>query len=116
MRLGLKLVLNAMTAIKVVGEAENGLTAIEKTSELQPDLVLLDIGLPDLSGLEALPAIRQQCPKTRILMLTSHDDLVISAIDGGADGLCKKNVSNEQLYLAIQSVLAGEKWFDTTEA
>jgi DNA-binding NarL/FixJ family response regulator len=111
-RLGLTLVLNAMTDLKVIGGAEFGRQAIEKTRELQPDIVLLDIGLPDISGLEALPQIKQQCPMTKVLMITSHEDLALSSMNAGADGLCKKSVSNDELYKAIQVVFSGQKWFE----
>ncbi|CAN5149278.1 hypothetical protein BH10CYA1_BH10CYA1_60130 [soil metagenome] len=114
-RLGLKLVLNATAEMKIIGEAGSGLAAIEKTRELQPDVVLLDIGLPDMNGLEALPEIRQQCSTARIIVLTSHEDLSIPVMNAGADGLCRKNVSNDQLILAIRAVLSGEKWFDVPQ-
>lgn len=114
-RTGLRLALEQSGEIKVIGEAVDGESAVKKLLELHPDIVLMDIGLPGMNGLEATWKIKQAAPATRILMLTSHDsdDDILAALGAGADGFCLKHISIDKLREAIKAVLAGSLWLDS---
>jgi DNA-binding NarL/FixJ family response regulator len=92
--------------IQVVGEAADGREAIELTRLLQPEVILLDLAMPGMSGLEAIPAIVLEDPKARILILTSHaeDDQVVEAVRSGALGFLRKDSSPDELVSAIHNV------------
>ena len=97
----------------VICESSDGLVAVKKSKELQPDLVLLDIGIPDLSGLEAARQIRSFAPHSRILFVTSYDwpELSREAMNIGALGLVVKSEAARDLLPAISAVLRDEQFF-----
>ncbi|HTX19848.1 MAG TPA: response regulator transcription factor [Bacteroidota bacterium] len=97
----------------VVGEAEDGEDAIAKTKALSPDLVIMDIFMPGLSGIEATKLIKKKHPETKILILTGfeNEDYVYQIIRSGAGGYVLKSVEKEELLDAVASVLKGEKFF-----
>jgi DNA-binding NarL/FixJ family response regulator len=99
---------------QIVGQASDGLEAIQKAAMLQPDLVLLDIGLPKLNGLRAAEQIRRLAPRSKILFLSQEFslDVVQHALDLGALGYLHKTRAGE-LLLAIDSVLAGKQYVST---
>jgi DNA-binding NarL/FixJ family response regulator len=108
-RQGLRVTLSEFPFIRIVGEAANGLEAIEKVKALTPDVVLMDINMPGMNGLEATRQIRKNFPKTKIIVLTvedsNHDiDLVLRA---GADGYVLKDTLPDELANAIRSVHNG---------
>jgi two-component system, NarL family, response regulator LiaR len=113
-RLGLRLILERIPEFAVVGEAEDGLAAVAGTLELKPAVVLMDIMLPGIDGIEATKQIKAALPGCRVLMLTSYerDDDVFAALSAGADGYCLKTISAEQLALAIRAVADGVAWLD----
>lgn len=92
--------------IEVVGEAADGQDAIEKARQLQPEVILLDLAMPGMGGLEAIPTIRQDNPGARILILTSYaeDDQIIEAISSGALGYLMKDASPDELVSTIHNV------------
>src|SRR5512141_708927 len=92
LRTGLRLLLEAQPDMKVVGEAGDGREALALAAQLQPDLILLDLSMPGLGGLEALPILRKAAPAARILILTMHDDesYLRQALRGGAAGYVLK--------------------------
>lgn len=114
MQLGLEQSLSSRANMTVVGRAEDGYTAIELAKTLQPDIVVMDIGLPRLDGIAATQQIKQALPEVRIVMLTSHtsETEVISALSSGADAYCVKGTSVESLLAAIAAAEEGASYLD----
>jgi two-component system, NarL family, response regulator len=115
-RLGLQFRLQQEPGIEIVAEAADGETAVEFTNRQPLDLVLLDVGLPRMSGLEACRQIRVSQPQLPILALTSHSEqsLITRLIEAGVQGYCLKGIAPELLILAVRSVAAGASWWDQT--
>jgi two-component system, NarL family, nitrate/nitrite response regulator NarL len=101
---------NAQDDFTVVGEAENGLLAIERAHELTPDLVVMDVEMPVMGGVEATRLLREQMPDVRIVMLTvsESDDHLFEAIRNGAQGYLLKDLRPDQLYDMLRAVMRGE--------
>ena len=114
MRLGLSLALNEIPSLEVVAESGHGEEAVRLAISAEPDLVLMDIGLPGIDGIEAVRRIKDKLPKTRVIMLTSHgmNDDILASFGAGADGYCLKDLDTDQLMTAIQTVMSGEWWID----
>jgi DNA-binding NarL/FixJ family response regulator len=102
------------TAITVVGDAGTAAEAIRVAADVAPDVVLLDLGLPDLDGLSAVARLKQVRPQAAVLVLTMHDDpaLVRGAVQAGASGYVLKGVGRQELLAAIQAVHHGEAVLD----
>jgi two-component system, NarL family, response regulator len=113
-RLGLSTRLQREPMLKLVAEASDGESAIELTNQMQPDIVLLDVGLPGIGGVEACRQIKQQHPNLPVLILTSHSQkpLIEQLVKAGANGFCLKGIEAETLILALRSVAAGASWWD----
>ncbi len=109
-RKGIRALLLTEPDIEVIGEAENGLAAIKQVETLHPDVILMDLMMPEMDGIEAIRRITTKQPKARILVLTSFatDDKVFPAIKAGALGYLLKDSSPEELVQAIRQVEAGE--------
>jgi DNA-binding NarL/FixJ family response regulator len=109
-REGLAMIIAGQPDMEVVGEAGDGLEAIVKTEELRPDLVLLDIQMPGLDGLEAARQIKSKQPETVVVMLTVRDDeeKLFQAIKNGAQGYLLKNMHSRELIVMLRAALAGE--------
>ena len=105
-RQGLRSLLELQEDVEVVGEATNGLEAVDLTSRCLPDVVLMDLTMPEMDGIEATRRIRAVSPATEIIVLTSfsENEQVISAIEAGANSYLLKNVSPGDLIKAIQAV------------
>lgn len=114
-RLGLRVRLQ-QEELEIVAEAEDGETALELANRHPLDIILLDIGLPGIGGIETCRQIKQQHPKLPILVLTSHSEqsLVGRLIDAGTQGYCLKGIAAETLILAMRSIAAGASWWDQT--
>lgn len=112
-RQGTRLYLESM-GIEIIGEATNGREAIELAEKLQPDVVVMDIHLPELTGVEATRRIRHDYPDIRILVLTAYDEpaYVHALLDAGADGFILKTAELAELYKALNEVAVGRKAFD----
>ncbi|MBW4696071.1 MAG: response regulator transcription factor [Lyngbya sp. HA4199-MV5] len=115
-RLGLRMRLQQEADLEVVAEAEDGETAVDQTKCQPLDLVLLDIGLPGIGGIEACRQIKQHQPTLPVLVLTSRSEknLISRLIGAGAQGYCLKGIAAESLILALRSVAAGASWWDST--
>lgn len=113
-RLGIRCSLGQYPEISIVGEAENGKAAVQLVSDLKPDIVLLDIGLPVLSGIDAAKEMKLSYPEIRIIMLTSHDleEDVLASLEAKCDGYCLKEIEAPQLLAAIKAVHSGGTWLD----
>lgn len=109
-RRGTRALLGEIEDIEVVGEADNGLQAIEQATLLRPDLILMDLLMPEMNGIEAMQAIALGQPEIRFLVMTSYsgDDLVFPAIKAGALGFLLKDTRSEELVEAIRQVHRGE--------
>lgn len=113
-RLGFRTMIEKNEDMVVVGEAEDGKTAISRAIESEPDVVVMDIGLPVMNGIDAGKSILEKCPASRLLMLTSHREpkLVFAALSSGALGYCLKDVSIDRLIISIRAVANGDVWMD----
>lgn len=118
MRFGLKSMLKELPSVEVVGEAADGNTAVELASTLTPDVILMDIGLPGIDGVEATREVKKRNSEINVIMFTSFDNekSIFAALAAGADGYCVKNIARDQLITAIQSVTSGCAWLDPSIA
>jgi len=103
---------------QVISEVPDGLQAVQKADELQPDLIVLDIGLPKLNGIEAAISIRKVPPRSKILFLSANrsSDFVLAALDAGAQGYVVKSDGAGELLMAVEAVLKGSRFFSSTFA
>ena len=108
-REGLHTMLGTVSDIQVVGEASDGLEAVEKVRELHPQMVLMDLRMPNLDGLEATRRIKQEFPETSVVVLTMYDNdaFVVDAVQAGAGGYLLKDASRELLLHTIRAVNSG---------
>lgn len=113
-REGLRLILNGEERFAIVGEAANGLQAIDVISDLKPDVALLDINMPKLDGIQLIPIIKQKSPETKVLMLTASKDKakILNSLKAGAMGYLSKNTRTSALFKAIRIVHRGELWVE----
>jgi len=118
MRQGLKQLLELEDDITVIGDAVDGLDVLDKVSSLQPDLVLLDINMPNMNGIQALRKIKEQGLDTKIIMLTIHDEreYLLETINLGADGYVLKDADANSLVNAIRTVDGGTNYIHPTLA
>ncbi len=115
---GVRLILNAQSDMEVVGEASNGEEALDLARTLKPDLVLMDIGMPGINGLEATKLLKQMQPALHILILTMHDDedYFFRILSAGASGYVLKGAGSDELLNAIRAVVQGGVYLYPTMA
>jgi DNA-binding NarL/FixJ family response regulator len=114
MREGLKLLVNRQTDMETIGEADNGRTAITLAQDLKPDVVVMDISMPELNGLKATGRLKKLCPEIKVLTLTRHaDDAYLrQLLKAGASGYLLKKSASGELVRAIRMVAAGDIYLD----
>jgi DNA-binding NarL/FixJ family response regulator len=114
-RTGLVKLLEAYKDIIIVGEAGDGQEAVEKTKKLNPDVLVIDLSMPKLTGIEATKIIRKECPKVAVLVLTMHqnEEYVYQIFRSGALGYILKDAGKDELATAIRTVAKGEKFFSS---
>ena len=117
-RMGLSMLLDKADGITLMAEASDGADGIKKARELSPDVILMDIGLPNMDGIEATQRIKDFTPDVKILIFTSRDSEkdVFEAFRAGADGYIMKGATPEQTISAIKSVYEGVGWIDPSIA
>lgn len=110
LRSGLRFMLSSQEDLEIVGEAATGAETIKQSEALQPDLILLDLSMPGIGGLDVLPTLRRLAPSAYILVLTMHDDkhYMNQALQNGASGYVLKKAADTELITAIRAVLSGE--------
>ena len=115
---GIRALLALVSDIEVVGEATNGKEALEQVKQLAPDVVLMDLAMPIMSGLEATRRIRKEFPGTKVVALTQYDDseYVIPVIEAGARGFVTKMAAFSELASAIQAVYRGDSFLSPSAA
>lgn len=112
LRKGLCAVLAAEAAVDVVGEASTGQRGLELARELRPDVVVMDVGMPDMNGIEATRLLQGEMPEVRVIALSTYSDkrYVLSMLDAGASGYVIKAAAADELLRAIQAVAAGKRF------
>ena len=115
---GIRSLLALVADVEVVGEATNGEEALEKTKKLAPDVVLMDLAMPIMNGLDATRRIRREFPGTKVLALTQYDDseYVVPVIEAGARGFVSKMAAFSELASAIQAVYKGDSFLSPSAA
>ena len=117
-RLGISLMLEQAEDIELIGQAEDGIKGVELAKKLLPDVIVMDLGLPVIDGIEATRRIKAFNPDSKILICTSRegDEDVFEAFKSGADGYIMKGASKEQMWSAIKAVSEGNAWLDSAIA
>ncbi len=114
LRAGLRLLLNAQPDMEVVGEAGDSQEAVCKARDLRPDVITLDLNMPGGGSIKKIERLRQECPQTRVLVLTMHDDLAYlrAVLAAGGAGYVVKKAADTELMTAIRAVAAGRTFVD----
>ena len=114
MRIGIKSLFNDYPDLEIIGEAINGKEAVEKSKLIKPDIVLMDLGLPDISGIEATKHILEYNNNIRVIILTSHitEEEVIASLQAGASAYIIKDISTDFLMSVIKMIKQGAMWLD----
>jgi two-component system nitrate/nitrite response regulator NarL len=115
---GIQSVLESFDELKIVGVLNNGRAVVDQLEELNPDVILMDLNMPEMGGLTATEMVIERRPGTRVLVLTMHDspEYISSALAHGAMGYVLKDVPTEEIKLAIDAVMRGEKYLCTGAA
>lgn len=117
-RFGLKTAFDSCDWVEVIYEAESAETGIEIVENNKVDLIIMDLGLPGINGIEATSEIKELNPESKIVILTSHNDTqeVLNSLKAGANAYCSKEINPKRLIQVVQSVLDGASWFDPSIA
>ncbi|MCU0415846.1 MAG: response regulator transcription factor [Cytophagaceae bacterium] len=113
---GVRATLKDQKNIKIIGEASNGKDAVKLVSELEPDVVIMDIAMPEMNGIEATDLLTKKKIQSKVIILSMHDNetYVLKSVEAGAMGYLLKDVDKEEFVKAINVVASGEKYFNTT--
>ncbi|HEX3073864.1 MAG TPA: response regulator transcription factor [Ignavibacteriales bacterium] len=114
LRDGLKMALKTDPAMEVIGEAENGEIAVMLEQELRPDIIVMDVDMPKMNGIEAVRAIKKSNPGAKVLMLTMHDkeSYIVDSISAGAAGYIYKMADMDEFINAVKTVACGKEYFN----
>ena len=117
-RVGLRSTLNEFENIQVIGEAEDAASGLEVIKNKKPAVVLMDLGLPEMNGIEATQKVKEISPETKVIILTSHDreEEVLAALGSGASAYCLKDIDPNTLASVIRNVAKGACWLDSAVA
>ena len=117
-RVGVRAMIDGLQGFEIVGEAEDGQQAVEKARELKPDIILLDVSMKDLSGIDALAPLAEAAPGSKVLMLSMHSDaeVVLEALRKGAQGYLLKDAAMAELHLALRAIGRGERYLSSAVA
>jgi len=112
LRAGLRALLTADPGFEVVGEAQDGREAVRCVERLEPHLLLMDLSMPRMSGMEAIREIKKRFPDTRIIALTVHktEEYLLATLQAGADGYVLKDATHDELVMAIKNVISGKSY------
>jgi len=112
LREGLRSLLSSNSGFEVVGEAEDGREAVKCVAKFKPDLILTDLSMPKMNGMEAIREIRRESPETKILVLTVHraEEYILATFRAGADGYLLKDSTHSELVMAVRKVLSGKHY------
>jgi two-component system, NarL family, response regulator NreC len=112
LREGLRSLLSTHPEFEVVGEAKDGHEAVHRSEKLKPDLILTDLSMPRMNGMEAVREIKKRSPETKIIVLTVHknEEYILATLRAGADGYVLKDSTHSELVMAIKSVLSGKSF------
>jgi DNA-binding NarL/FixJ family response regulator len=110
---GLRFMLEAQSDIEIIGEASEGRKALMEVRKICPDVVIMDIAMPDLNGIEATKQIRETCPSTHVIILSMHSDSehIYHALEAGARGYLLKESAGKEVIDAIRTVYSGKRYF-----
>lgn len=114
-RAGVRAMVDDIDGYTIVAEAEDGAEAVELARQFEPDIVLLDISMKKVSGLDALRSLKRMAPDSKVLMLSMHHEpeMVSSALQGGADGYLLKDAALDELPLALSAITRGERYLSS---
>lgn len=117
-RVGVRAMVDELPDFEIVGEAEDGQQVVEKARELKPDIILLDVSMKDVSGLEALQPLAEVAPASKVLMLSMHSEasVVLDALRRGAQGYLLKDAAMVELPLALRAIGRGERYLSSAIA
>jgi two-component system, NarL family, response regulator NreC len=112
LREGLRALLSADPNFDIVGEAEDGREAVRCVEKLEPNLLLMDLSMPRMSGMDAVSEIKKRFPKTKIIALTVHktEEYLLTTLQAGVDGYVLKDATHDELVMAIHNVMAGKRY------
>ena len=112
LREGLRALLSADPNFEIIGEAQNGREAVRCVEKLEPDLLLMDLSMPRMSGMDAIREIKRRYPEVKIIALTVHktEEYLLTTLKAGADGYVLKDATHEELVMAIKNVMGGKSY------
>lgn len=112
-RNGIRILLESDGEVQVIAEAANGMEALEKAKQLQPDIMISDIKMPVMNGIEATSKLHEVAPNAKALILSMHDDeeYIIKSVESGASGYLLKDTTKEEFSKAIHAIMDGQKYF-----
>ncbi len=117
-RAGMRMTLQQHDSVEVVGEAANGMDGLKAVHQKHPDIAIVDIGLPDIDGIEVTRRLKAEDPNIKVLILTlrDNDQTVLAAFAAGADSYCMKDIGSADLLTALQTTREGNSWIDPAVA